>query len=90
MDCDILNLTAMLSVILKSFRIGYFFFCFLHIPGAVRENVPGFASAWDLQNLDLPDFRIFWPPKVSSTCSKQPKEYGADVFEGRIYSSSVQ
>ena len=36
---------------------------YLCIPGAISKNVPGFASAWDDQNLDLPYLRIFLATK---------------------------
>ena len=31
------------------------------------KNVQGFASDRDFRNLDLPYFRIFWPPNMTST-----------------------
>ena len=58
--------------------------------GRSEENILGFASAWDFQNMDYPGFRIFWPPKVISTLRKQPTEHDVVVIEGRRYSSSVQ
>ena len=38
-------------------------------------NIPGFANSWYFQNLGLPDFRIFWSPKMTSTCLKQPMDH---------------
>ena len=43
-----------------------------------EKNVPGFVSTWYLWSIDMPYFRIFWPPKVTSTRNKQPAEHNGD------------
>ena len=43
----------------------------LDIQATVSQKNQGFASDWDYQNMDFPDFWIFWPSKMTSTCRNQ-------------------
>ena len=48
-------------------------------------KLPGFASALKDQNLDLTDFRFFWPPKMNSTNSKQQRGRNGDGNNNKVY-----
>ena len=42
------------------------------------KNAPGFASAWDLRNMDLPHFRIFLAALTTRTLNKIRMDHDED------------
>ena len=49
-----------------------------------EKNVPGFASAWDFRNLDLPDFRVFMATK-SDQHSQRKRPAECDGDNNKVY-----
>ena len=58
---------------------------FVIIQGEASKECPRFCKCLIFSKYGFSRFRMFWPPKVTSTCIKQPVERDSDGNNNKVY-----